>query len=147
MTLSRVMPVDLVLGGGMLEPIRKKSFLKKSVSDHLSFHTPFPPGRNLQLHFVLSLARRAPSTHEAPEEKNRRYFCSGPYIVTSYSADFAPAWPSSLYSLSKCRVINTHRLPSRPISLLCLIVSEIEEITECDLCTNKIMSGPWQSAP
>ena len=48
MTLSLVMPVDLVLG--LSTP-------------------PSPPGCNLQLHFVLPLARRPPSTQVARVKK------------------------------------------------------------------------------
>ena len=68
------------------------------------------------------------------------------YIVTSYSADFAPPRPSLRFTLRRRRAeqLKLAGLPSHPIFLRCLIVLKIEEITECDLCTNKIMSGPWQ---
>lgn len=50
-------------------------------------------------------------------------------------------------SFSFCWQIKIHGLPSHPFSLRCLIVSKIEEITGRNLCTNKNLSGSWQSIP
>ena len=56
--------------GEMLEPLQKKKTSSKSLSPSICLCTPpFPPGCNLQLHFVLSPTRRPPSTQEAPRVK------------------------------------------------------------------------------
>lgn len=63
--------------------------------------------------------------------------------VTSHSAHFHHL----PLSFSFCWQIKIHGLPSHPFSLLCLIVSKIEEITKSNLCTNKNLSESWQCIP
>lgn len=75
--------------------------------------------------------------------KKKKVCSSRTSAATSHSAHFHHL----PLSFSFCWQIKIHGLPSHPFSLCCLIVLKIEEITGCNLCTNKNLSETWQCIP
>lgn len=100
---------------------------------------------NLWQWVVLITSTWEGSKWEQPSRKERKKkVCSSrTSAATSHSAHFHHL----PLSISLCWQIKIHGLPSHPFSLLCLIVSKIEEITGRDLCTNKNLSETWQCIP
>lgn len=84
------------------------------------------------------------SKWKQPGRKRKKKVCS---LRTSAAVSHTAHFHHLPHSISLCWQIKIHGLPNHPFSLHCLIVSKIEEITGCDLCTNKDLSETWQAIP